>query len=343
MHILPEIIWVNILVIIGAFFILSYSANFLVDGAVGVAVKLKVSKIIIGIVLVGFATTAPEFTVSLLSALRGLPEIALGNALGSVIVDDALALGLGIIVSPIAIKVDSHIIKTTGLFLLLAAVASFILALNAKVSRIEGVILVVAYIIYIAAIVRGERKKYLINNDQDKDEDYELDQHRKSGNLLRQILRLALGVVGIIVASEFLVDASIFVARTIGASEAIIGLTIIAIGTSLPEIATSIAACRRRHGDLALGNIIGADILNILWIIGASAIANPIYLERRMIFYSFPWMLIVLILMLIMARTKYMLFKRNGIVLVSVYIIYLVMTVMVFYLGFGNNFMERFF
>ena len=120
MNFSPEIkMLFNIVLLGGSFFILAKSANFLVDGAVAIAVLIKIPKIVIGIVLVGFATTAPEFTVSLLAALRGLPEIALGNAVGSVIVDDAVALGLGIIVAPVAIMVESRILKRFGIFLII--------------------------------------------------------------------------------------------------------------------------------------------------------------------------------------------------------------------------------
>ena len=173
-QLVPHSVPIAAAVIVGAFFILTYSANFLVDGAVGVAFKLRISKIVIGIVLVGFATTSPELAVSLLAAINGKPEIALGNAVGSVIVDDALALALGIIVAPVALKVDSRVLRTTGLFLIAVAVASFLLAgpiavpggLNgcsggatACVGRIEGFALIATYFVYIDFVVRHERRK----------------------------------------------------------------------------------------------------------------------------------------------------------------------------------------
>ena len=147
------------------------------------------------------------------------------------------------------------------------------------------------------------------------------------------MLRLLGGVAGIVVASELLVESATFVARVVGASEAIIGLTIIAVGTSLPEIATNISAGRRGHGDLALGNILGADILNLLWIIGASALANPIRVDRSVVFYSFPWMLVIVGTMLLLCRIGYRLPRWKGVVLVGLYLIYLVMTIVVFYLN----------
>ena len=340
MQLLPDNLAVNLVVIVVAFGVLAYCADFLVDGAVGIAHRLRVPKIVIGIVLVGFATTSPELTVSLLAALRGHPELALGNAIGSVIVDDAVALGLGIMVAPVAIAVDSKVLKTTGLFLAAVAVVSFALAANGTVSRLEGVALLAIHLAYLTAVlvVEGRRRRARAQaaggeDASGEDAGGEAEEQGKPGGLGVQALRLLGGVVGIVVASELLVESATFVARVVGASEAIIGLTIIAVGTSLPEIATSISAGRRGHGDLALGNILGADILNLLWIIGASALANPIRVDTSVVFYSFPWMLLIVGTMLLLCRIGYRLPRWKGVVLVSLYLIYLVMTIVVFYLN----------
>ena len=335
MQLLPDNLAVNLVVIVVAFGVLAYCADFLVDGAVGIAHRLRVPKIVIGIVLVGFATTSPELTVSLLAALRGHPELALGNAIGSVIVDDAVALGLGIMVAPVAIAVDSKVLKTTGLFLAAVAVVSFVLAANGTVSRLEGVALLAIHVAYLTAVlvVEGRRRRARAPDAGGEDAGGDAEEQGKPGGLGVQGLRLLGGVVGIVVASELLVESATFVARVVGASEAIIGLTIIAVGTSLPEIATSISAGRRGHGDLALGNILGADILNLLWIIGASALANPIRVDTSVVFYSFPWMLLIVGTMLLLCRIGYRLPRWKGVVLVSLYLIYLVMTIVVFYLN----------
>ena len=340
---LPDNLAVNVVVIVVAFGVLSFCADFLVDGAVGIAQRLRVPKIVIGIVLVGFATTSPELTVSLLAALRGHPELALGNAIGSVIVDDAVALGLGIVVAPVAIAVDSKVLKTTGLFLAAVALVSFALAANGTVSRLEGVALLAIHVAYLTAVLiaegRRRRRRRAAGGEPaaagagPEDADAEAEDHGKPGGLGIQVLRLAGGVAGIVLASELLVESATFVARVVGASEAIIGLTIIAIGTSLPEIATSISASRRGHGDLALGNILGADILNLLWIIGASALANPIRVDRDIVFFSFPWMLLIVGTMLLLCRIGYRLPRWKGLLLVGLYLIYLTMTIVIFYLN----------
>jgi cation:H+ antiporter len=333
----PELsLLINIASLGLSFYILAKSADYLVDGAVSIAIQLKIPKIVIGIVLVGFATTAPEFTVSLLSALKGLPEIALGNAVGSVIVDDAVALGLGIIVAPVAIMVESRILKRFGIFLVTIDIIAFILAFNGIIDRWEGIILLfllVGYLIWIFVTEKRQKEK-AAQEAKEMDDAYEieLEEHMKPGGIVKQFIRFGIGVAGVIVASHYLVESSKFIAEFLNVSKAIIGLTIVAIGTSLPEIATCIVASRKGHGDLALGDILGADILNILWIIGAAATANRISVAREMIFFSFPAMLIIVGSMLIFARMGYKLQRWKGIVLVSLYAVYLVFAIILFFI-----------
>jgi cation:H+ antiporter len=322
MHIIPDNIFFHLLSLLVSFLILAKSADFLVDGAVGIASILKIPKMIIGVILVGFATTAPEFTVSLLSAIRGFPEIALGNALGSVIVDDALALALGIVVAPTAIRVEKKSLRWFGIFLISIDVLCFLLSLNGIINRLEGLLLLSILVLYLIVVFHVERKKKKAGVI-DEELNQELEEYTKSGGLLKQSLRFLLGVGGVVLASQFLIDSSIFIAGFFGASKALIGLTVVAIGTSLPEIATCITAARKGHGDLAFGDIIGADILNVLWIIGAASLANPIHVERAMILFAFPWMLFVVAVMLSFAWWGYKLQRWKGFVLIAIYLIYL--------------------
>jgi cation:H+ antiporter len=332
MNIPADSMLLNFLILFASFWILTKSADFLVDGAVGVAVKMQIPKIIIGIVLVGLATTAPEFTVSMMAALRGFPEIALGNAVGSVIVDDGVALALGILVAPAAIKVDSRVLKSVGLFLLTIDFLAFGLAVNGVLTRLEGVLLLAILVVYIVFIVRAGRG----NSPVVPEPDEEVTEHIKPGSLGKQLVLFLIGVIGVIAASEFLVDSSLNIARFFGVPEIIIGLTIIAIGTSLPEIATCITASRKGHGDLAFGDIIGADILNILWIVGAAAAANRIEVEENVIFFAFPMMIVMVSAMLLLARHRYSLQRWKGYLLLGLYAIYLVSTFVFFYLPGGN-------
>ncbi len=343
MNFIPDNIIIHFTVIAASFFLLSKSADFLVDGAVGVAAKLNVPKMIIGIILVGFATTAPEFSVSVLSALKGHPEIALGNAVGSVIADDALALALGIIAAPVALKVDSWVLKRAGIFLVCIDIFAFVLAANGIITRLEGIVLIGILAGYLSITVVSEKKRrsaakrVLLESDTSEQELEEVDEHIKPGKLSIQFLRFGIGVAGVLLASEFLVDSSLFVARFFGVPEVILGLTMIAVGTSIPEIATCVVAAGKGYGDIAVGDIIGADILNILWIVGAAATANPIVVEKNIMFFAFPFMIFVVLLMLIFARMGYRLQKWKGFVLLGVYVLYIGATVLFFYVPGGPN------
>lgn len=326
MSFIPDNVFVHLAVVAVCFFILAKSADVLVEGAVGIARVLGVPKIIVGIVLVGFMTTAPEFTVSVISSLQGQPEIALGNAVGSVIVDDGLALALGIVVAPAAIRVDSRVLRTTGLFLVGIDLLAFALAFNGTVGRLEGAVLLLVLVGYLVVVVVREGRRRRSKNDRE-----EADEYHKPASLAGQLGKFSLGIVGVLIASEFLVNSAQFIARFFGVPPVVIGLTLVAIGTSIPEIATNIVAARKGHGDLALGDILGADILNILWIVGTSAVLKPLSVGRKVILFSFPAMLIVVVSMLIFARIRYRLDRWKGIVLILMYLGYLTATVILFY------------
>ncbi len=325
---IPDSLPVHVLIVIVSFVVLTKSADFLVDGSVAIAARFNIPKMIIGIVLVGFATTAPEFTVSVISAMKGYPEIALGNAIGSVVADDALALALGIIAAPVAIKVDSRILKSAGIFLISIDLIAFILAFNGVIARWEGAVLILLLFGYFGAVVISEKRKR--NGEVPEEIEAEITEHIK-GSVMANVVKFAVGVAGVIAASKFLVDSSIWIAVYLHVPQVIIGLTMIAIGTSLPEIATCIVASRKGHGDLAFGDIIGADILNILWIVGAASVAHPIHVAPRIIYFAFPSMIVIVLTMLLFARNKYRLTRFKGIVLLVMYFAYLSLTLIFFH------------
>ena len=329
MHLIPDHIIAHAFVIPVAFALLIYSAGFLVDGAVGIAHRTGLPKIIVGIVVVGLATTAPELAVSVAAALRGSPEIALGNAVGSVIVDDGAAIGLGMVMAPAVVAINPRIMRSVGMFVPAVGVAAFLLALNGTIGRLEGASLLAVYVVYMVVLIVTHRRQAAKGASP---EEADLAEHVKPGGIRLQVLRLAGGVAGVLMASELLVPSAQFIALELGVPEAIVGLTIIAVGTSLPEIATCVSASRKGHGDLAFGDILGADILNVLWIIGASALVNPITVERRVVLFSFPWMFVVVGAMLGLVWMGYSLRRWKGVVLLALFAVYLASTIVLFYL-----------
>jgi cation:H+ antiporter len=311
-------------VLVVCFYVLAKCASWFVDGAVGIAEFLKLPKMLIGIVLVSLATTAPELAVSVQSALRGNPEIALGNAVGSVIVDDGVALALGALVAGSPILVNPYLLKTTGLFLIGVDLIAYLMAFDGTLSRLEGVVLVLLFVVYIVfAYITRKRSS---EADSDKlGELTQIEQSIEGRGLSVLMLWFAAGLVGVLVCSHYIVESAIVIAGFLGISEAVIGLTVIAIGTSIPEIATAVTAARMGHGGIVVGNILGADILNICWIAGASAAVNPLVVPTDVIHFSFPAMLVIVGAMLVAMRTGYKLTKVEGVILLVFYGVYLCM------------------
>jgi len=319
-------LYLYILVLIAAFLILSKSASYFVGCAVNLAEILRVPKLFIGVILVAFATTAPEFAVSVQSAYLGYPEIALGNAVGSVICDGALAMALAAIFSVSPITIDRRYLLTVGTLLFSVGVASYFLSFDGLLSRTEGFVLVTIlffYIFFISMIELRRRKETAPRTNNDQSQDFHA--------IRKQLIIFILALSGVIFSSRVIVWSAINIAEIFVVPEVIVALSIIAIGTSLPEISTCIAAALKKHGDIAVGNILGADIFNILWIIGVSALVNPIEVEKRIIHFAFPWMLLIIATVLISMRIKYQMGKLKGFVLITLYVVYLFTTIKVFY------------
>jgi cation:H+ antiporter len=325
-------IYIYFAVLIVSFAILFKSAGFFVEGACSIARMLNISKMVVGIVLVGMATTAPEFGASVIAAILGHPEIALGNAIGSVICDDGIALALAAIVAPTAILINCRILKTAGLFLISIDILAYVLARNGTIGRMEGVFFLAILCLYFIFMLRKQR--YTTRKD-DKEEDGLSQKEEnlpasKLTMLKKPIFQFSVGIIGVILTCRAVIWASVNIAGYFSVSKAIIGLTIIAIGTSLPEISTCVTAALKGEGEIAVGNIIGADILNVLWIIGVSSVANPITVELKIINFAFPFMILIVIAMLVAMRIGCRLGKMKGFILFGLYILYLFLTLKLF-------------
>ena len=315
------------LVLAVSFYILAKSADLFVDSSVSAAGKFNVPKLVVGLVLVSFATTAPELCVSLTAALKGNPEMALGNAIGSVICNTGLALGLAGIVAPAAIKVLPAVLRTSGIFLIIVAVLCFIFVrADFTLSRMEGAVLVAFFTVYLYIMFRKYRSGAIPMQHDDTDE------HSKHKQLtLPQISALfALGLSGIIAASEFIVIAATSIAHMLHVPEAVIALTLVALGTSIPEVATCIISAKKGHGEIAVGNILGANILNICWVAGASSIGNSLVLSKKEISFMFPAMFAITGVMLFLLWKNYRFTRIKGIFLLLLYLVYIAFTMYFF-------------
>ena len=316
----------NLAILAVSFAVLAKSASLFVDGAVGLAARFRVPRIIVGIVLVSLATTAPEFTVSVIAAFRGESAIALGNAVGSVICDDGLAVGLAGLFAATPILVQPSLLRTTGIFILVVDLLVFGFALNGVLGRLEGalfLVLLFGYFVYIVRKTRAERRAAPLRAREPHPEEKELP-------LGKAVFFFVGGVAGVILSSVFVVDAAVKTAALMGVPKVIVALLAVALGTSLPEVVTCIVSARKGQGELAVGNVLGADILNILWIAGMSAVVRPIHVTERQIYFMFPAMLVMVGTMLLLMRLGYDFRKWKGMVMIALYVVYLVLAVILF-------------
>lgn len=262
--------WLAILAVVVGLAILVWSADVFIDGAVALANKLNVPSFLIGVIILGLGTSAPEMIVSMLAALEGSPELALGNAYGSNIVNIALVLGATVLISPIIIR-KSIINRDMPLLLLVTAVAAWQLS-DGVLSNTDGIVLIVLLV-----VVLGIQIILSLREGNHEHEDDTVEETAKAEHSMAQGLgRLFLGLLVLILSSRAIVWGAIELATLWGLSELIIGLTIVAIGTSLPELVASLSAARKGEHDMALGNIIGSNVFNTLGVVGVAALIAPI-------------------------------------------------------------------
>jgi cation:H+ antiporter len=280
----------------------------LLRGAVGVAQAARLSPLVIGLTVVGFGTSTPELLVSLKAALDGAPDIALGNIVGSNIANIVLILGISALVWPITVA--DMALRRDGLVMLGAAVALFAVVAFGSLGRVTGIALVLALITYLWIALRQPRP----------DADMAVTPDRP---LWASGLWVALGLVGLMLGAKYLVDGAVIMARDFGVSEAFIGLTIVAVGTSFPELATSLVAALRKQSDIALGNIIGSNIFNILGILGVTAAITPIAAAPRFAQFDLPVMVGVSIVFALVLWRGGRIGRVAGLLCLAAYAVYI--------------------
>ena len=309
-----------------AFVALARAADSFVDSASAVAARLHIPHLVIGIVLVSLATTTPELAVSVTSALKGNPEMALGNAVGSVICNCGLALALCGLFSRRPVPVAPHVLKTTGGVLLGVAILLFLfIRRDNTLTRGEGLILMAILAAYLGFLFVQHRSGRHRDTFPLKDP-----QPPAQRPLPFHLAVFAVALTVIIVASQFIVVSAVTIAQRLGIPEATIALTLVAFGTSIPDVATSITAAIKGHGALSVGNILGANIMNICWVAGASAVAAPLSLQRRETAFIFPSMFVLVAVTLVVLHTGHQLSRREGAILLSLYVAYLAAFVTIF-------------
>ena len=297
-----------ILLMIGFIFLIK-GADLFVEGSCNLARFLKVPSVIIGLTIVAMGTSAPEASVSIRAAFTGNNEIALSNIIGSNIFNGLIVVGICAFLA--SFKTDKTILKKDLPFNIIVTFILLIMLFDGKLSRLEGIFLILLMIIYLGRMIYEA-----ICHQQNED-------NTKTRSLLTSILFIVLGLAFVILGGQQVVDQACIIARNLGVSENFIGLTIVAIGTSLPELVTSIVAARKNEVDMALGNVIGSNIFNILLILGVAAAISPVTFIMENIID-----IIILIIMStvvwIFAWTSKKINRKEGIIMLLVYVVYMV-------------------
>jgi len=313
---------VSCLLILIGFALLIYGADVFVDGAASIARQLGMPPLIIGLTIVGFATSAPEIIVGSVSAWQGKTAIAIGNALGSNITNIGLVLGFSIIIFPITIA--SNTIKKEYGLMCAAILIGLAVMIDGHLSRIDGVILLVSlvasisWIVWIAKHTRASDPLIGEFTQEFSDESYKPDSIGKAS------LKLILGLGVLLFGADLLVRGAVSIAELFGVPDLVIGLTIVAIGTSLPELAASIISLKKNEADIAVGNVIGSNMFNMLAVLGVPTLINPDYFAAEVLNRDFPVMIGLTILLgaMVFVSSKGKLTRPEGAVLLFCFFAY---------------------
>lgn len=330
-----------ILVIAAMLYTLSKGADIVVDKAVSLSLHLGVPKIIIGATIISLGTTLPEASVSVLAAINGNPDLALGNAIGSIIADTGLIIGIAALIG--YLPVDQIVVRRQGKIQLWAGVLLAVVSLpflspdNGNISQVAGWIFILLLIIYIYISIKWTKNASTASAETKPTNDIQFSEINTSTEntlieekspVVIQLLKLIAGIILVIGSSKILIPAVEITAIRIGIPQSIIAATLVAFGTSLPELVTAITAVKKGHGEIAIGNIVGADILNVLFVLGSAAAVTPGGLDVPLYFYKLqiPTMLIILFTFRLFSKGENeMITKKEGLILLSIYCIYLIL------------------
>ena len=308
-----------VLIIIG-FTLLIKGADVLVDGSSNIAKRFHIPEIVIGLTIVSIGTSLPELFVSVTSAFNGHSDMALGNVIGSNVCYLILILGISATIRPLKFKRETRLIEVP-MCLVLTIIFGIICNTNAGISRVESVILIILFAIFIGyTIVMGIKGEKF---DQEDDEEDEQQKEKRQLTLLKDIIYIVIGIIALKFGGDFVVENATIIAQHFNISEQIISLTIVAIGTSLPELVTSVVAAIKGNSDISIGNIIGSNIFNMALIIGVAGLIHPMSYN---IGYNFEIVLLVLASIILalfpIIPPRNRMSRRNGIIYFLLYIAY---------------------
>lgn len=295
--------------------LLYFGADGLVGGSARIAFKMGIKPLIVGLTIVAFGTSSPELVVSVNANLAGNSDITLGNVIGSNICNIGLIVGITALIKPI--NVSLQIVRKDIFIMCAVSVLPLIMLIDGQIGRVEGVILILLLVVYLWLLIFMTSKKGNLEVDTEIDSIV-----KKSKPMWMNIAFIIGGLALLIVGADLFVEHAIEIARFFNVSESVIGLTIVAIGTSLPELATSVVASIKGESDISLGNIVGSNIFNILAILGIAAVIGPISFGN-ITYIDLSIMLMFAVILLPLARTGFIIDRKEGIVLLLLYVGYI--------------------
>lgn len=307
----------TIVILLAGLVVLILGGDFLVRGASNIALRLKLSPLVVGLTIVAFGTSAPELLISVKAALSGSPDLTMGNVVGSNICNLALVMGVTAMIFPIKVGINS--IKIDWPMTMGSSILLFLLVREGWVEYYEGILFVAILIIYLVFIIRKSRKDnnalLSIEGELIQPEPGAKSQWKDGGYIL-------LGIVGLFFGAEWFVGAAQTLAKELGVAERVIGITVLALGTSLPELATSAMAAWKKQTDIALGNLLGSNIFNILSILGITSIIKDIEVSPAIFKVDMVWMLAITFILLPMMIFQKDINRWEGGLLFTIYLVY---------------------
>ena len=309
-----------LLLIIGFFFLIK-GADMFVEGAASIARKFNVPAMVIGLTIVAMGTSAPEAAVSITSSLAGQNDMSVANVIGSNFFNILVVLGVSSIIAKLPVQKDT--IKKDGPFLLFVSALLLIFSINLNISRIEGLALLAVFAYFLVSTVKSAKKASSTASDEAAlTEDMDIEE----SSMPKTILSSIIGVIGIVIGGDMVVNSATDIATLFGMSANLVGLTIVAMGTSLPEFVTSIVAIKKGETEIAIGNVIGSNIFNILLVLGLATTIKPINISM-LAFIDIVFMLAITVLLYLFMKKDNSLVKKQGILLVALYIAYMLYTI----------------
>lgn len=301
------------LFLVAGLVVLVFGGDYLVRGASGIALRLKIEPMLVGLTVVALGTSAPELVVSVQAALDGKPDISIGNVIGSNIANIGLILGVTVLIFPMVIR--RRTLTFDWLILMAASILFYVFALDGLISRIEGFLLFSCLIAFIGySFYHGSRAK---NKVQPEIED------NNPTKWIYLILYVLLGSVGLVIGAKWFLDGAETIARNFGVSDRVIAISLVAFGTSVPELSASIIAAVKKQQEISLGNIIGSNIFNILAVLGITSIIHPVHVLQEVIDNDLIWMLGITLILLPLGLMGLKYNRIDGVIFLGVYSVFM--------------------